>query len=267
MKTALDKIYEQYNLPEFVHPDPLEVLYSYNELRDREIVALLASSLAYGNVKQILKSLAIVLGCLGQKPYGYLQTHSEDSINETFKGFKHRFTTDAELTALLIGIKRIAEVFGDLKTCFLSLYSPDHETVLPALSQFVEMLRSQMTDTPSASSLLPDLKKGSACKRLHLFMRWMVRCDEVDPGGWHDDISASKLIVPLDVHMHRICHTLKLTDLKQPSLRCALEVTEAFRRIIPQDPVRYDFSLTRFGIRKLCISLEDIFGKGVVRVV
>lgn len=262
MKPVLDKIYEQYNRPEFVHPDPLEVLNNYTCLRDREIVALLASCLAYGNVKQILKSLYVVLNGLGSSPFDYLQGASQESIVETFRGFKHRFTTDDELTDLLIAIKRIICACGGLKTCFLSGYSSTHDTVLPALSKFVQTIRSYMQST-SSSSLLPDVEKGSACKRLHLFMRWMVRCDDVDPGGWHDDVSASKLIIPLDVHMHRICYTLNFTHKKQPSMRCALEVTEAFRRIMPLDPVRYDFALTRFGIRKLQVSIKDMIGRGV----
>ena len=98
------------------------------------------------------------------------------------------------------------------------------------------------------NSLLPCPEKGSACKRFHLFLRWMVRNDAVDPGGW-DGISASKLIVPLDVHMHRICMRLGLTSRAQADLKTALEVTGRFRAIVPEDPVRYDFALTRIGIR------------------
>jgi len=98
------------------------------------------------------------------------------------------------------------------------------------------------------NSLLPCPEKGSACKRYHLYLRWMVRKDAVDPGGW-DGISASKLIVPLDVHMHRICMGLGLTSRAQADLKTALEVTQRFRAIVPEDPVRYDFALTRTGIR------------------
>ena len=97
-------------------------------------------------------------------------------------------------------------------------------------------------------SLLPSPVAGSACKRLNLFLRWMVRRDEVDPGGW-DHVPPSKLIVPLDIHMHRISLQLGLTGRKQANLKAACEITNAFRAIEPDDPVRYDFSLTRLGIR------------------
>ncbi|MCD6487215.1 MAG: TIGR02757 family protein, partial [Syntrophobacterales bacterium] len=99
------------------------------------------------------------------------------------------------------------------------------------------------------NSLLPSPAKGSACKRLNLFLRWMVRHDDVDPGGW-DDISSSKLIIPLDTHMHRICLALGITKRKQADMKTALEITRSFQVMAPHDPVRYDFALTRLGIRK-----------------
>ena len=98
--------------------------------------------------------------------------------------------------------------------------------------------------------------KGSACKRLNLFLRWMVREDNVDPGGWNQ-VPASMLIIPLDTHMHRIGHSFQLTSRKQADMRTALEITKAFREMSPQDPVRYDFSLTRLGIRNDMRRLEN----------
>ena len=99
------------------------------------------------------------------------------------------------------------------------------------------------------AGLLPSPSAGSACKRLNLFLRWMVRQDNVDPGGW-DSVSPAKLIIPLDTHMHRIGRRLGLTPRRQADLRTAIEITEGFRGICPSDPVRYDFALTRLGIRR-----------------
>ena len=96
---------------------------------------------------------------------------------------------------------------------------------------------------------MPCPSGGSACKRLNLFMRWMVRCDEVDPGGW-EEIPASSLVVPLDTHMYKICRALNLTGRRQADLRAAVEITKAFKKVAPDDPVRYDFALTRLGIRE-----------------
>lgn len=124
--------------------------------------------------------------------------------------------------------------------------SNDAETVLPALDAFVTELTAVFEGKPV--SLLPAPAKGSACKRLNLYLRWMVRKDNVDPGGW-DGIPASRLVVPLDVHMHRISSSLGLTARKAADIKTAIEITRAFRKISPEDPVRYDFCLTRLGIR------------------
>ena len=241
----LCELYDAYNRREYVHPDPLEFLYDYDELRDREIVGLIASSLAYGAVRQILKSVGSVLGKM-DSPYLFLKRSSKGDLRETFKDFKHRFTTGDELSTMLYGIKKTVERYGSLQECFAQGFSSEQGTVIPALSSFVDQLRSVFDGRPR--SLLPSPDAGSACKRLNLFLRWMARRDQVDPGGW-DNIPASRLIVPLDVHMHRISLQLGLTKRKQADLRAACEITAAFRGIEPEDPVRYDFVLTRLGIR------------------
>lgn len=259
MKRKLESVYSLYNKRAFVHPDPVEFLYTYPDIRDREIVALIASCLAYGNVRQILNSVALVLGRMTPSPYIFLKTADDEKVIETFTGFKHRFTTDTELIALLCAIRDILFRYDSLQRCFLCGYSTEHETVLPAVSTFVQSLYDRMR--VAKSSLLPVPSRGSACKRLFLFLRWMVRCDEVDPGGW-DDISPAQLIVPLDVHMHRICRTLGFTQRNQGSLVCALEVTKSFRAYVPDDPVKYDFALTRYGIKKLRMSIEEFMDSG-----
>jgi len=241
----LRRLYDTCNRREFVHPDPLEFLYDYKELRDREIVALVASSLAYGNVTQILKSVSSVLHRLGS-PYLALKDASHESLTKAFADFKHRFTTGRELAYMLYGAKRVIERYGSLRECFRQGLRADDETVIPALTTFVRELSSVCPSRPS--TLLPCVEAGSPCKRLNLLLRWMVRRDAVDPGGW-EEVQASRLVVPLDTHMHRISLRLGLTARKQASLRTALEVTFAFRSIEPDDPVRYDFCLTRLGIR------------------
>jgi len=244
-KKTLDELYDRYNRREFVHPDPVEVLYEYEDAQDREIAALLASSLAYGRVAQILKSVRLVLGRMGS-PWPFLMSASEESLWLAFGDFKHRFSTGEELCAMLWGARRVIERYGSLEGCFAAHLRPGHDTVIPALTAFVK----ELGDGPGSrrNSLLPSPRRGSACKRLHLFLRWMVRRDAVDPGGW-DSVPACKLVVPFDVHMGRMCRALGLTRRKQTDMRTALEVTTAFRRIAPDDPVRYDFALTRFGIR------------------
>jgi uncharacterized protein (TIGR02757 family) len=247
IKDKLVELYSLYNRREFVHPDPLEFLYGYEKLCDREIVAFIASALAYGRVAQILNSVSCVLDRMTPSPSIFLRETSQKAIHRCFSGFKHRFTTGQQLSSMLCGVKQVLEGYGSLQACFLAGLAEDDHTVLPALAAFTGEL-SVNADAP-LGHLVPSPDKGSACKRLNLFLRWMVRCDKVDPGGW-EQVPVSKLIVPVDTHMHRICLMLGMTKRKQADKRTALEITQAFRAVVPEDPVRYDFSLTRLGIRR-----------------
>ncbi|MDB9823415.1 TIGR02757 family protein [Deltaproteobacteria bacterium] len=245
-KEKLDGLYNLYNHREFVHPDPLEFLYAYPDLRERELVGLIASSLAYGRVAQILKSVSSILERMNNSPRSFLLGSSRKQLFSSFSGFKHRFTTGEEMASMLLGVKHVIEQYGSLYDCFLAGFNND-DTILPALSAFVNKLLGAASET--RNSLLPSPERGSACKRLNLFLRWMVRKDRVDPGGW-DGVSPSGLIIPLDTHMHKICLDLKMTVRKQADMLTAIEITAAFGEIVPKDPVRYDFALTRLGIRK-----------------
>jgi len=246
MRGKLEELYFLYNDRKYVHPDPLEFLYDYPDPLDRELVGLISSSLAYGRVAQILKSVSFILEKMRHSPVSFLKESSGKSLKSTFSGFKHRFTTGEEMASMLIKARGLIEQYGSLNECFLTCFDKDDETIIPALSAFVE--RFNGNDCDFKNSLLPAPDKGSACKRLNLFLRWMVRKDEVDPGGW-EGIPASKLIIPLDTHMYRICGRLDMTCRKQADLLTALEITEGFRKISPEDPVRYDFAITRLGIR------------------
>ncbi len=245
-KAQLDRLYQKYNTRGYVHPDPLEFLYRYEYPHDREIAGLMASSLAYGRVAQILKSVAAVLDITGPHPSAFLKKTSPESLRSMFTGFRHRFASGSHLAAMLTGAKQIISTYGSLYACFLEGLGEDDSTVLPALSFFSESLISASSN--GCGHLIPLPERGSACKRMNLFLRWMVRKDAVDPGGW-DEVPASKLIIPLDVHMHRIATRLGLTGRKQADMRTALEITAAFRLLVPGDPARYDFTLTRLGIR------------------
>jgi uncharacterized protein (TIGR02757 family) len=232
-----------------VHPDPLETLYAYPEPADQEIIGLVAAGLAYGRVGQILSSIGAAIAVLGPSPRSFLDGNSARSLASRFADFRHRFTSGTELSALLAAVKRAVADHGSLELLFRSGFDPGDDTVLPALSRFVAVLRA-LAPLP-CPSLLSSPDDGSACKRLNLYLRWMVRRDAVDPGPWRG-IPASKLVVPLDTHLFRIGRALGLTVRRQADLRTALEITRGFARIAPRDPVRYDFALTRLGIRPEC---------------
>ena len=245
-RERLDELFKLYHHRSYVHPDPLEFLYGYPKLQDREIVALIASSLAYGRVAQILKSTSSVLERIGRSPFSFLHHSTRKQLFSLFSDFKHRFTTGEELASMLWGVKHVLMEYGSLHDCFVSTLDEEDDVILPALSRFMTLFRKNMPVV--RNSLLPSPEKGSACKRLNLFLRWMVREDDVDPGGW-GHVPAAKLIIPLDTHMHKIGLMLHLTGRKQADIRTAIEITHAFRSIAPDDPVRYDFVLTRLGIR------------------
>jgi len=249
MRDLLEHLYRTLNRREFVHPDPLELVYEYEAAQDRELVGLLASALAYGRVAQILASARSVLGRLGERPGRFVMSEPAETIRRSVGGIRHRFTASAEIGDLLVGVGRIMRKHGSLENCFSAgIDAGDKTTELP-LRRFVKELESAVGMRPA--SLLPLPERGSACKRLHLFLRWMVRNDDVDPGVWKT-IDPGMLIVPLDTHMHRIARQLGLTARNQADLRTALDVTGAFREFAADDPVRYDFALTRIGIRPDC---------------
>jgi uncharacterized protein (TIGR02757 family) len=241
---TLEQLYNKYNDRRFVHPDPLEFLYSYNDIKEREIAGLIASSLAYGQVKQILKSVSRILSTLGPHPSTFLKKTSQLEIENEFRDFKHRFTTGMEISALLLNIGQVLKKYGSLYECFLSGFNKEKK-YLPALLNLIKELR--LGECNCYNSLIPMPGGKCAYKRMNLFMRWMVRKDNVDPGGW-DSIPASSLIIPLDVHMHRVSLKYGFTERKQADMASALQITEKLKRFCPEDPVKYDFALTRPGI-------------------
>jgi uncharacterized protein (TIGR02757 family) len=247
-RSFLESLYVRYNRKSFIHPDPLEFVHRYGESLDQEVAGLIAACLAYGRVQQILRSVDLVLDRMRPSPSRFLLENPPAVIDATFRDFKHRFTTGRELAALMVSMRKVLLRFGSLEACFLRGCRPDDATVLPALERFSHQLRHGVEDRLEGI-LLPRPMKGSACKRLHLFLRWMARKDDVDPGVWHG-LDPARLMIPLDTHMFRTARAFELTSRRQADVRAALEITEAFRAVCPEDPVKYDFSLTRLGIRE-----------------
>jgi len=248
LREQLETLYAKYNHRTFVAPDPLLFLYDYDDPRDREIVGLIAATLAYGRVSQIMKSVRAVLSRLGRSPATFLMHNDPRGIRKLTAGLQHRFTTDHALAGLLLAVQAVLRKYGSLYHCFLTCLNSDDTTTVPALERFVQKLADQCHHNLTVFTL-PRPCKGSACKRLHLFLRWMIRKDAVDPGDWHD-LNPALLVVPLDTHMHRIGRALGFTNRQQADHRTALEITEGFKTVSPEDPVRYDFVLTRLAIRQ-----------------
>ncbi len=258
-KGLLEKLYARYNHRSFVPPDPLQFAYRYSDRRDVEIAAFLASALAYGRVRQIERSLTQLFDRMENSPYEFT-ARFDGRARAGLRTFKHRFTTGDDIADLLVRFRCVFAEYGDLESFFLEGWHAGDTTVLPALSRFCATLYRMQVDTPGGcaapglSYLLADPSRGSASKRLHLFLRWMVRRDEVDLGLW-TRVDPAQLIVPLDVHMGRLCRILGLHDDKTITLSTARKVTAGFARLEPGDPVKYDFALSRIGI------LEDCTGR------
>ncbi len=252
LKNRLESIYLQYNKREYVNPDPLLFLYDYPEKKDREIAGFIAACFAYGRVEQIMKTVSYILGKLGPSPFYYLISRTKKDIANDFKGFRYRFANDVHLISLLCGIREVLNRFVSLENCFYAEMTPEDETVLPGLI----FLSGQINKNQEIGHLLADPQKKSACKRSLLYLRWMVREDQVDPGGW-GEARPSQLIIPLDTHMYKIGKMLDFTRRKSPDMKTALEITRGFKKVSREDPVKYDFCLTRFGIRK-GLSMDDL---------
>ncbi len=239
----LDSVFKRYHLPEYIHPDPLEFLKKYENPEDMEIVALIASSFAIGRVQSILQTVESILGVL-KSPQKDLLALSQKDLELAFNKFKYRFYTGSSLVNFLMGIKNVIDKFGSLHNCFLKGINKTDGDPLGSLSYFVSELTM---DISAGKRVLPDPEKGSACKRLNLFLRWMVRNDNIDPGIW-TDVPKNILIIPLDTHMMQISQILGFTSRKSADMKTAIEITNALKIYDPLDPVRFDFSLTRLGI-------------------
>ena len=244
LKSFLDGLYYVYSRRELINPDPLLFLYNYGDTRDREVAGLIASSLAYGRVAQIIKSVNTVLDCLTPEPAEFLRNAQDFHIVP--EGFKHRFTTSQDINNLLYNIASLINEYSSIESFLSECLNSSHGNLLNALNTFSQRLSQGRTD--GSFSLVTAPEDGSACKRLFLFLKWLVRHDDVDPGGW-SVLTPRDLIIPTDTHMHQISLKLGLTARKSADLKTAIEITDSFREISPDDPTKYDFVLTRFGIR------------------
>ncbi|UPA18007.1 TIGR02757 family protein [Borrelia puertoricensis] len=251
----LEWIYNKYNKRKFVHPDPLEFLYKYTEKEDIELAGLISSSLALGRVERILTAIESVLKPLGNKPSETLKTLKKEELDTIYKDFTYRFFKTEDIVRLLMSFKKVKEKYLTIENLLHNIYKKN--------KNFISSLNDLITQMENINGhpfgiILPKPSRGSACKRLFLFLRWMIRKDDVDLGIWNK-FSPSNLIVPMDTHMTNISSKLfNLKNKKNVSIKKAIEVTKHFAKENKDDPVKYDFSLTRFGINRE-FNKEELF--------
>jgi uncharacterized protein (TIGR02757 family) len=244
LERLAERAYARFNRREHALGDPVSFTYGYDDPRDAEVAGLVAALLAFGRLAQIMRSVGDALGRLGPSPCRFILDTPPDGLRAACEGFVHRTVDAGRLACLLHGIRDALEAHGSLQACFLSHDQPGAGDILPGLTGLAAELARGGT---GAGHLIADPLRGSPCKRWNLFLRWMVRSDEVDPGLWRG-VSPARLIIPLDAHMWRVCTGLGLTRRATCTMRAALEVTDAFRAVRPEDPVRYDFCLMHASV-------------------
>jgi uncharacterized protein (TIGR02757 family) len=261
LKTILDKLYTTRS-PIHLANDPLSFCHRYQRAEDQEVAGLIAAAFAYGNVRIILKSLETIFAKMGDSPRRFVETFEPAEGLELFAGFKHRFNDGRDLCALLLACRTMIEESDSIGEFFLGCYDASADDITPSLVEFtaavLAMDYSQVFGSPAIPAdsyfpfFFPSPASGSACKRLCMYLRWMVRpADGIDLGLW-EYISPAKLVIPVDAHIQRIGGFLGLTSRKQADWRMAREITAALRKLAPGDPVKYDFPLCHLGISEGC---------------
>lgn len=273
VKTALDLVRAREDLIARRANDPVDFVHRQRAREDRELVALLAASCAFGNVKAIRMKLAELLDRIGPRP----ARAADDPalLHARLASFKHRVFRGEDLAKLLIGARRVQRAAGSLGAAFerelarVDRAEPGAEPearVREALATFCDRIRAEGglpkagEQDPSGrrgpSHLLSDARAGSGAKRLLLFLRWMVRpADGIDLGMWK--VPAHRLLVPVDVHIHKLARNLGLTKRRDLSWKTSVEITRALARFDAADPIRYDFSLCHMGMVQRCPSKPD----------
>ncbi|MEJ2495221.1 MAG: TIGR02757 family protein [Ignavibacteriaceae bacterium] len=250
LREKLDFHYKAFDKSK-LEPDPLQFLHLFNEELDVEVMGFIASIFAYGNVKQIITTLNKFVEVSKGKPYNFIRTFNEKTKPE----ISHRFYTKRDVIHLFLVLNKTYESFGSLKKLFLSFYNPDEINLKSSITKFSNYFLNEISKrkrimTRGIKFMFPLPEKGSACKRMNLFLRWMIRKDELDFGIWNE-IPSSKLVIPVDTHVARICQSLRLTNRKIPGWKMAEEITEKLKKYDPIDPVKYDFAICHIGMRKL----------------
>lgn len=263
----LESVYDRYHRAEYLGSDPLVMVRSFDARGDREIAAVFAALLAYGNVKQINASLARLFSAMGGQPGRFVRDLDMTRARAALAGFKHRFADENDVLCLCWLLHQ-AMARQSLEAGFVDGVREGETDLANAAGRFVDYLqafefepyfdREQMLSRSSFKHLLSRADRGSACKRIHLFLRWMVRPDDgIDLGLW-PGISPGLLLAPVDTHILRLSTNLGFTKRKTASLEFARDVTAKLRLVDPDDPVRFDFSLCRLGILKLCPTKADL---------
>jgi uncharacterized protein (TIGR02757 family) len=259
LRDALDTLYSGFNHPEAAL-DPIQIVRRYDRLEDREVVAFVAAALAFGRVASVMASVEAFCRVLGPRPMRFVRRFNPSTDGGPLRRLVHRWTGGTDFVALVWVLRRLVEHHGSLERAFSAGVDPGAPDFGDAIQRFSDMARSidlrpaygpRVPSEPGVCYFFSRPSTGSACKRLNLFLRWMIRRDRVDPGGW-TLLSPRQLVVPLDTHTIRVGRCLRLTTRSSPGWKMATDITAALRQLDGDDPVRYDFSLCHLSMMGAC---------------
>ncbi|HXX56828.1 MAG TPA: TIGR02757 family protein [Thermodesulfovibrionales bacterium] len=258
LKHVLDKFYDDFDFDNRLKHDPIEFPHRYKDRKDREVSAFIASCLAYGRVDLFKPVVERILTIMGKSPYSFLMNFDVKRQGRLF-GFKYRFNESRDIVCLLFITHRLLERHASFERAFKAHYNREDQNTGKALAGLVgEMLSidtaavyGKNVHPPGLAQFFPSPAGGSACKRMSLFLRWMIRDRDIDFGIWKG-IPKSKLVIPLDTHIARIGRCLGLTGRKSADWRAAVEITDSLKAFDAEDPLKYDFALCHHGISGMC---------------
>lgn len=259
LRGPLDELYRTFDHRESA-TDPVHIVRRFAANDDREVVGFCAAALAFGRVASVLNSIETLLRAMGPRPAAFVRDFRVSRDRAAVDPIVHRWIRGADLVALLVILKHMLREHGSIEGFFAAGDDPSAADVSPGLESFsrralgVDVRAAYEGSAPRRAGVgyfFPRPSAGSACKRLNLFLRWMVRRDEIDLGIW-TRVSPARLIVPLDTHVVRLGRCLRLTRRVSPGWPMAADVTAALRRIDEDDPVRFDFSLCHVGMMNAC---------------
>jgi len=245
LKAYLDALADRYERPAFIGDDPVSLPHAFDDPRDREVVGLFAALLAWGRRSILLKKLAELVERMGYRPYRFVYGFSRADEGQ-LGGFVHRTFQPADALGLTWALRAALHEYGSLGALFAAHLPPDAPDVGPAIQGFSDTLLAIAPEHPLRAKHLARPSTNSACKRLAMYARWMVRPGPVDLGLW-TDVRPSQLVLPLDVHTGRQARRLGLLHRPYDDWKAVQELTARLRAFDPHDPARYDFALFGLG--------------------
>lgn len=239
LKSFLDQKYLEYNNPDFIQSDPIQLVHRFEKKEDQEVIGLLMSTIAWGNRTMIIRSGEKLIQLMGNDPFEFVMSYNNEPLN-----FVHRTFNGIDLSFFMTGLQNIY-LQGGLENSFKS--HPEYPGIMGRIYNFREMMK-EASHEPRSLKHISDPTRNSASKRLNMFLRWMVRSDNqgVDLGIWKS-IPTSELMLPLDVHTGNVGRSLGLLERKQNDWMALEELMSTLRKFDPVDPVKYDFALFGLG--------------------